>query len=153
MSADGDSTGNMSAIEQLRSHMSSGNARPVLTEILAALERLVADGEETIIDLGAIPFLPGDERLMDMILGDGEVSATIEAMGRSHVAETGIPGVWRIDHFDTKGETVSRFVEVCFVPSILKTQREDAEIGIETLTARLEEHGQPKHEKEAFHGR
>lgn len=145
MSADGDRPGNMSAVEELRSHISSGNARPVLTEILAALELLVSKGEETVIDLGAIPFLPGDERLMDAILGTGEVSATIDAMGKSHVNETEIPGVWRVDHLDPKGETLSRFVEVTFFPSILKSQREDAEVGIETLRARLDEHGQPKH--------
>lgn len=128
------------AVEVLKSHISTGNARPVLHEILAALETLLATGTATTIDLGAIPFGPGDERLLEEVLGKGELNATLEILGSSHVEETGIPGVWRIDHFDQNGDTLSRFVEVTFLPEILKTQREDAEAGLARLAVRLEEH-------------
>ena len=134
-----------SAIDELRSHLGTGNARPVLGEIEAALGVLLAEGKQTTIDLGAIPFGPGDERLLDKVLGAGEVHATIEALDQSVVTETGIPGVWRIDHFDRKGETLSRFVEVTFFPEILKTQTADAEAGLARLTARLEEHDSKTH--------
>ncbi len=127
------------ALDELRSHLGTGNARPVLREIETALAELLTSGAETTIDLGAIPFGPGDERMLDEVLGAGEVHATISALGDSHVAETGIPGVWRIDHFDARGETLSRFVEVTFFPSILKTQAADAEVGLARLTARLTE--------------
>lgn len=129
----------MSAREELLSHVSTGNARPVLHEIREALARLIETGESTVIDLGAIPFAPGDERLMDEILGHGEVRATLALMGESHVEETGIAGVWRVDHFDGEGETQSRFVEVTWCPDILKTQREDAASGLAALTERLGE--------------
>lgn len=127
------------ALAELKSHVSTGNARPVLNEILAALEKLLADGTTTTIDLGALPFAAGDERMLDAVLGKGEVAATLELSGRSQVEETGIPGVWRIDHYDPNGETLSRFVEVTFLPEILKSQREDAETGLTRLAARLEE--------------
>lgn len=132
-------------LAELRSHLGTGNARPVLREIEAALEALVSRGAETTIDLGAIPFGPGDERLLDKVLGQGEVHATIDALGKSHVTETGIPGVWRIDHFDPRGETLSRFVEITFLPDILKTQPADAEDGLARLRARLIEDGSPTH--------
>ena len=45
--------------------------------------------------------------------------------------------VWRIDHFDQQGETLSRFVEITFVPEILKTQAPDAEQGLSRLQAEL----------------
>ncbi|SMH33682.1 hydrogenase expression/formation C-terminal domain-containing protein [Maritimibacter sp. HL-12] len=133
------------AVEVLKSHISTGNARPVLQEIHAALDTLLATGTTTTIDLGAIPFAPGDERLLDEVLGKGELSATLEVLGTSHVEETGIPGVWRIDHFDQNGETLSRFVEVTFLPDILKTQRADAEAGLTRLAIRLEEHDSRTH--------
>ena len=130
-----------SALAELRSHLGTGNARPVLHEILAALEALLATGTATTIDLGAIPFGPGDERLLDEMLGAGEVVAELDAIGRSLVAETGVAGVWRVDHFDPAGETLSRFVEVTFVPEILKTQRADAEAGLARLKAQLAQAG------------
>ena len=131
--------GGRAAVEELKSHISTGNARPVLNEILAALEALIADGTTATIDLGAIPFAAGDERLLDEVLGKGEVVATLSVMGQSHVEETGIPGVWRIDHFDENGETLSRFVEITYLPEILKSQPEDAQSGLRRLAARLSE--------------
>lgn len=128
-----------SAREELLSHLSTGNARPILAEISSALEKLLSTGETTTIDLGAIPFAPGDERLLDEVLGVGEVRATLEALGQSIVHETRYPGVWRIDHLDPHGETLSRFIEVTFIPDILKSQHADAVAGLARLTARLEE--------------
>ena len=49
-----------SALDELKSYISTGNARPVLGQVLAAHEALLATGETTTIDLGAIPFAPGD---------------------------------------------------------------------------------------------
>lgn len=145
MSTDAQNKHGREAVEALKSHISTGNARPVLHEILAALESLLATGTPTTIDLGAIPFGPGDERLLDEVLGKGELRATLEVLGSSHVEESGIPGVWRIDHFDQSGDTLSRFVEVTFLPEILKTQRADAEAGLARLAARLEEHDGRSH--------
>ncbi|GKY87343.1 hydrogenase expression/formation C-terminal domain-containing protein [Sinisalibacter aestuarii] len=139
MPAGQDGIGAASALEELRSRISTGNARPVLAEILAALATLLDTGQETVIDLGAFPFAPGDERLLDEVLGTGEVQATLDVLGKSHVQETGIPGIWRIDHFDQRGESLSRFVEITFIPEILKTQRADAEAGLARLTDRLAE--------------
>jgi hydrogenase-1 operon protein HyaF len=145
MTADGSAPRGRDAVAELRSHISTGNARPVLHEIHAALANLLASGKATVIDLGAIPFAPGDERLLDSVLGPGEVSATIHALGETRVQETGIAGVWRVDHFDESGETVSRFVEITFMPEILKSQRADAEAALATLAARLDRADAPTH--------
>lgn len=137
--------GTRNALKDLRSHIPTGNAGPVLREIQAALEALLETGQETTIDLGALPFSAGDERQLEEVLGSGEVKATLDIFGTSHVQETGIPGVWRIDHFDQRGETLSRFVEVTLMPEILKTQRADAEDGLARLAVRLEERDSQKH--------
>lgn len=131
--------GSGTARDEVLSFVATGNADPILREILHALAGLLETGAEATIDLGAIPFAAGDERVFDAVLGKGEVHAVIDVMGKSHVTETGIPGVWRVDHFDEKGETTARFIEVTFMPQILKTQREDAALGYETLKARLGE--------------
>ena len=136
MSAEG-STGS-DAMDDVLSFVATGNALPILHEIRHALEALLERGEETVIDLGAIPFAPGDERQLNEVLGDGEVAAVVSVLGESHVYETKIPGVWRIDNLDENGEFQSRFIEVTFTPELLKTQREDAEVGLGLLGERLD---------------
>ena len=126
------------AMDDLVSFAATGNALPVLHEVRHALADLIEKNKTAIIDLGAIPFAPGDERVLDSILGDGEVHAVLQTLGDSHVRETSICGVWRVDHMDTSGEYQSRFIEVTYLPEILKTHFEDAVKGLETLTARLQ---------------
>lgn len=124
-------------MDEILSFVATGNAAPLLHEIKYALAALLENGTEGIIDLGAIPFAPGDERVLDSVLGKGEIDATLSVLGESHVRETAIAGVWRVDHYDEDGELQSRFIEITFLPDILKTQREDAERGLETLSERL----------------
>ena len=126
-----------SDMNDVMSFVATGNASPLLHEIRHALAQLIKDGSENIIDLGAIPFAPGDDRILEEILGTGEVHAVLSLQGESHVRETSIPGVWRVDHLDEAGQQQSRFIEITFMPDILKTQREDAERGLETLAERL----------------
>ena len=118
--------------------VTTGNATPLLHEIRHALASLLETGATATIDLGAIPFAPGDERILDDVLGEGEVHAVLNVMGESHVRETAVPGVWRVDHLDGNGELQSRFIEITFIPELLLTQREDAEQGLDELTVRLD---------------
>ncbi|MFC1674076.1 hydrogenase expression/formation C-terminal domain-containing protein [Pseudomonadota bacterium] len=124
-------------MNEVLSFVSTGNASPILHEIKHALARLLENGETSVIDLGAMPFAPGDDRHLSEVLGEGEVSAVLNVLGESRVAETQISGVWRVDHFDQDGNIQARFIEVTFIPEILKSQREDAETGLEVLDARL----------------
>ncbi len=137
MSADRKTSGQVNSLQELRAHVPTGNAGPVLREIATVLARLLDTGAPTIIDLGALPFSAGDERALDAALGEGEIRATVAVLGTSQVVETGTPGVWRVDHYDQNGETLSRFVEVTFVPEILKTQIPDARDGLARLEAHL----------------
>lgn len=127
-----------SARDDVLSFVTTGNALPFLHEIKHALDHLLSSGAESVIDLGAIPFAPGDERILDEILGEGEVDATLTILGQSRVRETAIPGVWRVDHLDENGAFQSRFIEITFLPNILKTQPEDAQRGLKTLTDHLD---------------
>ena len=126
-------------MDEILSYVETGNAPPLLNEILHALTALTEKGQEATIDLGAMPFAPGDERIFEEILGQGEVNAVLTVLGESRIQETAIPGVWRVDHFDENGEYQARFIEITFMPQILKTQPEDAERGVRELSERIAE--------------
>ena len=116
-----------------------GHALPILHEIRHALERLIATGEETRIDLNAMPFGPGDLDRLRAWLGTGEVQASVSAMGLTLIQETAIPGVWLVDYQNADAQRLTLHLEIAPVPEILRPQAQDLAEAIATLDARLDE--------------
>jgi hydrogenase-1 operon protein HyaF len=114
------------------------NAKPILNEIRHGLDRLLGGGNATIIDLQRIPFGVDDERYLRDTLGDGEVHATIDTLGKSKVQETGVAGVWWVTHYDEAGSVLGKFLEVTIIPEVLKSQHQDIMRGLRKLSAGLE---------------
>ncbi|HYN78974.1 MAG TPA: hydrogenase expression/formation C-terminal domain-containing protein [Lamprocystis sp. (in: g-proteobacteria)] len=114
-----------------------GNALPILHEVRHAVERLIATGETTLIDLNTLPFGPGDAERLFALLGAGEVRATVDALGPTHVQETAIPGVWLIDYRSTEDERLALQIAITDIPEILRTQRQDLDTAIAALDACL----------------
>jgi hydrogenase-1 operon protein HyaF len=115
----------------------TGNLVPLLHEIRHALTRWLEQGEEHVIDLRSIPLAPGEEdRLLEQ-LGEGEVTARLSIMGPSDIIETRYPGVWLITHYSENESITGRFIEVCEVPGILKSQADDIRAGLERLENQL----------------
>lgn len=112
----------------------TGNALPILHEIRHALVELLESGRETAIDLKSLPLGPGDDVRLLEVLGSGEVTAQLTALGKSTVRETRFGGVWFIEHFDTDEQLMGRYIEVTPIPSILKSPPEDIREGVEALT-------------------
>ena len=106
---------------------SRGNVMPLLNEIVHALDRLLADDEPTVIDLASLPFAPGELEELEQALGSGELTAELDALGKSLIRETAYPGVWWVEHRNTGGDVVGRYVEITRSPEILMSQ--DADIG------------------------
>jgi len=104
-----------------------GNVMPLLNEIVHALDRLLAEDEPTVIDLASLPFAPGELDDLEQALGTGELTAELEALGKSLIRETAYPGVWWVEHRNTGGEVVGRYIEITRSPEILMSQ--DADIG------------------------
>jgi hydrogenase-1 operon protein HyaF len=77
---------------------SRGNVKPLLNEIVHALDRLLGDDEPTVIDLASLPFAPGELAELEAALGTGELTAELDALGKSLVRETAYPGVWWLEH-------------------------------------------------------
>lgn len=109
----------------------------LLNEIAALLERFAATGEAAAIDLRSLPMGPLDRAQLEAALGQGEVQATIEADGRSQVRETGVAGVWWLEHRDPRGEVVAELIEVTSVPEILGAAADDIGRAAHILRARV----------------
>jgi hydrogenase-1 operon protein HyaF len=122
-----------------------GNALPILHEIRHAVARLKETGEPTRIDLAAMPFGPGDEDRLLALLGAGEVSAIIDALGPTRIHETRFPGVWLVDYANADDQRVALQIEVDTVPQILRTQQADLDDSLEALDACLEAAGGAAH--------
>ncbi len=118
------------------------NVEPLLHEVKHALERLVAEGETSIIDLRSIPLAPGEEERILEILGRGEVVARLNLLGASDVVETEYSGVWIVTHYNDNEETIGRFIEVTRLPEILRSQAEDVAEASERLALRLQDEQQ-----------
>jgi len=112
-----------------------GNVRPILNEIIHAVDRLLADDEPTTIDLAGLPFGPGELEHLEATLGTGELSAKLDALGTSRIRETAYPGVWWLEHRNAFDEVVGRYVEITRTPEILSSQEADIIAG----RARLED--------------
>jgi len=118
---------------------SIGNIRALLSEVASRLEKLAENGETGMIDLNSLPFAPGEYEQLRQALGQGEVSARIEAIGPSEIFETRYPGVWWVTHYNVEGDIVADLIEIAWLPEILKSQREDLMEGLARLKNRLNE--------------
>jgi hydrogenase-1 operon protein HyaF len=116
---------------------SIGNLRALLTEIVALVEKLAHDGTTGSIDLNSLPFGPGEYEQLQLLLGEGEVSAHIEALGPSDITETRHPGVWWVTHYNVEGDIIADSIEITTIPELLRSQPDDIRMGLELLKAQL----------------
>lgn len=112
------------------------NAIPLLHEIRHAVTDLLDSGRESAIDLESLPMTTADEARLRQMLGQGEVQARLDALGKSTIQETAISGVWFVEHYNADDQLIGKYIEVSTVPSILKSQAEDIREGLQRL-ARL----------------
>jgi hydrogenase-1 operon protein HyaF len=112
-----------------------GNVRPILNEVLHAIDKLLESDEPTTIDLAGLPFGPGELEHLEATLGTGELAAKLDALGTSRIRETAYPGVWWLEHRNAFDEVVGRYLEITRTPEILSSQDADIVAG----RARLED--------------
>ena len=115
------------------------NVVPLLHQIKHALSNLIDNNINEIIDLRRIPLAPGEEDKLLEILGQGEVTAKLDALGPSEIIETQYSGVWLVTHFNADNEIVSRHIEITFMPEILSSQKEDVSMSYNSLVSSLDE--------------
>lgn len=125
------------------SHPPSAQVRALLQELLNMLDTLINTGESNSIDIRSLPMLPGDYDHIKAILGDGEVKATVSAMGPTQIQETHIPGIWWVTHYNLNEEVMAEFIEVTALPQILLTPEVDLQHASERLAHYIDNLSEP----------
>jgi len=113
-----------------------GGLAAILSELATLLGRLAASEETAMIDLRSLPMSPADRILLQRALGDGEVHATLKAQGLSTARETGVAGVWWIEHRDAHDELCAELLEVARFPQILASAPDEIQDAAVALQAR-----------------
>jgi hydrogenase-1 operon protein HyaF len=114
-----------------------GGVTAILAELAARLERLATCGDTALIDLRSLPMSPVDRIELREVLGQGEVTATLDAQGASTLRETAFAGVWWIEHRDRDGKITAELFDVNLVPKILGSTSEDVAIAAAALRQRI----------------
>jgi len=114
-----------------------GGVAAVLSEFVSMLERVALGGKPATIDLRSLPMSPQDRIELQQTLGRGEVQATLTADGVSTLQETGVSGVWWIEHRDRHGELIAELIEVAAIPQILEVSSDEMIASAQALRERL----------------
>ena len=119
----------------------SANVLAILHEIASLQEALVAQNETGSIDLRGLPLLPGEQEALQTVLGKGELSVTIDALGATQIYETQVAGVWWVQHNNRDGEPIAELIEVTRAPDIIKSDVRDIGDAAAALREQLAEWG------------
>jgi hydrogenase-1 operon protein HyaF len=116
-----------------------GGVIALLTELAGMLERLAGGARPAAIDLLSLPISPQDRAMLQEVLGDGEVRATVHAAGISSIRETRVSGLWWVEHRDVQGEVIAESIEVTRVPDILSSAPDEIAAAARDLRSRIGE--------------
>lgn len=128
--------GNILQFTPERAESRESKLNELVEDIKAALQHLLATGEETIIDFTNYPCDEGCEEALKEILGKGEVTASLTIFGCDSIIETGVHGVWWVYHLNDSGAILTKALYISYVPSILPAQADDVEYAINVLSRR-----------------
>lgn len=131
----------MSTIESIPVSLqfsASSMVAAILQEIDALLTKLLQDNQSTAIDLRSLPLFPGDEQALKDMLGVGEVTVKLNALGPSEIFETLIPGVWWCTHYNEAQEKIAEIIEITRVPAIVQTDEYEMRGAREKLKTLIE---------------
>jgi len=115
----------------------SAALKAIFSEIEVMLNTLLVPGEPNYLDLRGLPLAPSDLDLLKRILGNGEVQATVDALGPTYIHETAIPGVWWVTNNNTEEVTISEYLEITTSPELLVTQHRDLHRSVSIMHDRL----------------
>ena len=113
--------------------LETGNLPGILSEIEQALEELLNSKQVHRIDLRAMPWSAGEEHKLEQMLGRGEVTIELNALGKSIFQETRYSGVWLISHYNEAEELIGKIIEISFLPDMVFAQQEDISRGLERI--------------------
>ena len=131
---------NRDASAPCQTSLNTGMAWSILSEIRTLLGRLAEHAESSAIDLRSIPLTEADRIQLEELLGRGEVSASLEVLGRTEVWEIGYTGVWWVRHMGAEDQVSSEEIAITPVPEILRAHPVDIVASAERLDTILDDH-------------
>jgi len=108
----------MPDLSMLESLEKSGRGMALLRETRAILDRyrIGQKPQAQVLD-----GLDADNRkLVDQVLGNGEVSIVYDGDVHMQIQESVLAGVWRIQHIDQSGQIVKDILEVAEIPAVVR---------------------------------
>ena len=95
-------------------------ALSLLEAILAGLNAFdISTGGEA-FDLSGLD--AANRRLIDQVLGEGEVSIQFQDPDAIRIQESVLAGVWRVQFLDTEGEIIQDLIEIGEIPGVLHSE-------------------------------
>jgi hydrogenase-1 operon protein HyaF len=139
----------MSKLEQIPVQIIQGTTSQVaaiLNEIDALLIKLIEQDESSAIDLRSLPLFPGDYEQLKAVLGEGEISVSLDTLGPSEIIETIIPGVWWCTHYNEADEKIAEFIEITRIPSLLQTDPDELQHSRDKLAGLIQQTLEGEHD-------
>ena len=111
----------------------------LLSEIRAKLAEIVVSGTTSRIDLRRLPLPSGGTAALRDLLGNGQVDASFRGVGSCIFSETAVAGVWWGQQYNTGGDLVGEFIEIAYVPELLKCETGEIEQAMKDLGLKVRE--------------
>lgn len=111
--------------------------RALLQELAAKLALLAEEGRPEHIDLRRLPLPPEGLTALKNWLGQGEIEATVRALGVTTIRETAVAGVWWVRHAKLAGDTLDEHLEITPCPALLMAHADDIRRAAHVLEIRL----------------
>ncbi|MDE0852991.1 MAG: hypothetical protein OSA97_01030 [Nevskia sp.] len=109
----------------------------LLQELATKLDRLVREGHADSIDLRRLPLPPGALEALRSWFGQGEIEASVKALGMTSIRETAVAGVWWVQQTKPGGESIGEGLAITCCPDLLATHVDDVRAAAESLQLRL----------------
>ena len=114
------------------------NAPSVLVEIADVSQRFSEASEQPeqphVINLSLLPFSPEDHSYLNEQLGVGAVTILSRGYGNCRITSTHVPGLWRVQYFNSTDQLILDTLEVTEVPAVACAAAEDLQDSAERLT-------------------
>ncbi|MGB0663214.1 MAG: hydrogenase expression/formation protein [Pontibacterium sp.] len=114
------------------------NAPSVLVEIADVSQRFSEASEQPeqphVINLSLLPFSPEDHSYLNEQLGVGAVTILSRGYGNCRITSTNVPGLWRVQYFNSTDQLILDTLEVTEVPAVACAAAEDLQDSAERLT-------------------
>ena len=128
----------LKVVPSVRNDNDPSRCLAVLHQIETMLATLAQWGQTDTIDVRRLPLDEREYHELKETLGTGELSAEVNALGRTRVRETAVSGVWWVTHYGRDDHVVAELIEVTEFPELLSVHKDDLRAGMRLLRTRAD---------------